>query len=55
MSEAFSLKEQFEQSVERVKTLSFEPSNQEKLQLYSYFKQAYLRDNSTSRPGMFET
>ena len=49
-----SIKQQFEESAERVKTLSFEPSNQEKLQLYSYYKQANCGDNSGPRPGMFE-
>jgi diazepam-binding inhibitor (GABA receptor modulating acyl-CoA-binding protein) len=53
-ADSSSLRQQFEQSAERVKSLSFEPSNQEKLQLYSLYKQANCGDNSGSRPGMFE-
>ncbi|KAI8608553.1 acyl-CoA-binding protein, partial [Chytriomyces sp. MP71] len=37
-----------------VKTLSYNPNNDELLQLYALFKQANVGDNATPKPGMFE-
>ena len=34
--------------------LSSQPSNDEKLKLYKYFKQATVGDVNTSRPGMLD-
>lgn len=48
------LKTQFEAAAALVKTFSKEPTNDEKLALYGYFKQATVGDNTTAKPGMFD-
>lgn len=48
------LKTQFEAAAALVKTFTKEPSNDEKLALYAYFKQATVGDNNTAKPGMFD-
>ena len=46
--------EQFQQAVEKSKTLTKRPSNEELLQLYALFKQATEGDVSGDRPGGFD-
>lgn len=46
--------EEFENAVERSKTLTERPSNDVLLQLYALFKQATEGDVSTERPGGFD-
>lgn len=50
------LKTQFEAAAAAIKEWnpSKAPSNNDKLNLYSYFKQATVGDCNTSRPGMFD-
>jgi acyl-CoA-binding protein len=48
------LKEDFEAAQARVKTLASRPSNDDLLELYSYFKQATEGDVSGKRPGMLD-
>ena len=43
-----------EEAVERLKSLTERPSNEEFLNIYGLFKQATLGDNETSKPGMFD-
>ncbi|MCJ8167230.1 acyl-CoA-binding protein [Pontibacter sp. E15-1] len=45
---------EFEQAVERSKTLAERPSNTVLLQLYGLFKQATEGDVNTDRPGGFD-
>ncbi|KAI8985102.1 acyl-CoA-binding protein [Pilobolus umbonatus] len=42
--------EAFETAAKEVKELTSKPSNEELLQLYAYFKQATVGDNTTSKP-----
>ena len=49
-----TITEQFQAAQERVKTLTQRPSNEEFLDLYAFFKQATLGDNTTKKPGMFD-
>ncbi|KNE61845.1 hypothetical protein AMAG_07121 [Allomyces macrogynus ATCC 38327] len=44
----------FTQAAEEVKSLAYQPSNDELLELYALFKQATVGDNTTARPGMFD-
>ncbi|KAG7393870.1 Acyl-CoA-binding domain-containing protein 1 [Phytophthora pseudosyringae] len=44
----------FEAAAALVKTFTKSPSNDEKLALYAYYKQATVGDNTTSAPGMFD-
>jgi diazepam-binding inhibitor (GABA receptor modulator, acyl-CoA-binding protein) len=46
--------EQFQQAVEKSKTITKRPSNEELLSLYALFKQATEGDVSGERPGGFE-
>jgi diazepam-binding inhibitor (GABA receptor modulator, acyl-CoA-binding protein) len=43
-----------EEAVERLKSLTERPSNDEFLNLYGLYKQATVGDNGTSKPGMFD-
>ena len=43
---------EFLTAAEYVKKLKQQPSNDELLDLYKYYKQATIGDNNTSRPGM---
>jgi len=43
--------EAFLKAAEEVKGLNYEPSNDEKLQLYGLYKQATVGDVNTARPG----
>lgn len=43
-----------EAAVERLKTLTQRPTNEEFLELYALYKQATVGNNSTSKPGMFD-
>ena len=47
------LLEQFNQKDTLVKTLAENPTNEEKLQLYAWFKQAKFGDCVKDRPSMF--
>jgi diazepam-binding inhibitor (GABA receptor modulating acyl-CoA-binding protein) len=49
-----SWKELFEESAEDVKKLKKEPSDNEKLQLYKFYKQAMIGKCNISQPGMFD-
>ncbi|ORZ36666.1 acyl-CoA-binding protein-like protein [Catenaria anguillulae PL171] len=44
----------FIKAAEEAKTLSYQPSNDELLELYALFKQGTVGDNDTPRPGMFD-
>lgn len=46
--------EEFEQAVERSKTLTERPSNDVLLQLYALYKQGSEGDVNTARPGGFD-
>lgn len=46
--------EEFEQAVEKSKTLTTRPSNDVLLQLYALYKQGSEGDVSTGRPGGFD-
>ena len=46
--------ENFNTAAKVVLTLSSSPSNDEKLSLYKYFKQATVGDINTDRPGMLD-
>jgi acyl-CoA-binding protein len=48
------LQQQFDQAVERSKTLPQRPTNEELLQLYALFKQATEGDVTGERPGGFD-
>uniref|UniRef100_K3WGS1 ACB domain-containing protein n=1 Tax=Globisporangium ultimum (strain ATCC 200006 / CBS 805.95 / DAOM BR144) TaxID=431595 RepID=K3WGS1_GLOUD len=48
------LKAQFEAAAALAKTFTKEPTNDEKLTLYAYYKQATVGDNNTAKPGMFD-
>ncbi|CAF0789638.1 unnamed protein product [Didymodactylos carnosus] len=45
---------EFNQAAEDVKKLSKTPTNEEKLQLYGWFKQVNFGDVNTAKPGMFD-
>jgi len=45
---------EFNTAAEDVKKLTKSPTDQEKLQIYSHFKQATVGDVNTSRPGMMD-
>ena len=49
-----NLNEKFENSVNRVQTLSTRPSNENLLKLYGFYKQATEGDNTGDRPGGFD-
>lgn len=44
----------FTTAAEEVKTLASSPSDEEKLKVYSLFKQATVGDCNTARPGMLD-
>ncbi|KAI9140740.1 acyl-CoA-binding protein [Paraphysoderma sedebokerense] len=44
----------FVKASEEAKTLSYNPSNDELLELYALFKQGIVGDNNTTRPGMLD-
>jgi len=48
------LKQQFEQALEDVKTLTEKPNDDKLLELYSLFKQATEGDVTGERPGFFD-
>ncbi len=48
------LKVSFEEAVAKVKTLTYKPSNEILLKLYSLYKQATEGDVSGERPGGFD-
>ncbi|GMF10156.1 unnamed protein product [Phytophthora lilii] len=48
------LKTEFEAAAALVKTFTKSPTNDEKLALYAYYKQATVGDNTTPAPGMFD-
>jgi len=48
------LEANFKQAAEDVKALTKSPTNEEKLQVYSLFKQGTIGDCNTERPGMFD-
>lgn len=48
------LKQRFEAAVEKSKTMSRRPTNEELLQLYALFKQGSEGDVSGERPGGFD-
>jgi diazepam-binding inhibitor (GABA receptor modulating acyl-CoA-binding protein) len=43
----------FDIAVQTVNTLKSEPTNEEKLLVYGWFKQATIGDNLTEKPSMF--
>ncbi|KAJ3159733.1 hypothetical protein HDU86_001383 [Geranomyces michiganensis] len=45
---------EFIQAAADAKKLSYNPSNDELLQLYSLFKQSIVGDNDTEKPGMLD-
>ena len=45
---------QFEDAQKRIKAVSKAPSNDDLLELYSFYKQATVGDATGSRPGMFD-
>lgn len=49
-----TLREQFAEAQNRVKTLKSKPNNQDLLDLYSHFKQASEGDASGDRPSGFD-
>ena len=49
-----NMSEAFKKAAEEVKTLSGDPSDEEKLKVYSLFKQATVGDCNTTRPGMLD-
>ncbi len=44
----------FEEHANKVKTLKSSPTDEEKLKLYSLYKQGTVGDCNTERPGMFD-
>ncbi|TMW56552.1 hypothetical protein Poli38472_006562 [Pythium oligandrum] len=48
------LKTEFEAAAALAKTFTKEPTNDEKLALYAFYKQATVGDNNTAKPGMFD-
>ena len=48
------LKAEFEAAAALAKTFTKDPTNDEKLTLYAYYKQATVGDNNTPKPGMFD-
>lgn len=48
------MSEAFNKAADEVKTLSGSPSDEEKLKVYSLFKQATVGDCNTARPGMLD-
>ncbi|KAI8823859.1 acyl-CoA-binding protein 1 [Chytriomyces cf. hyalinus JEL632] len=44
----------FEDAAAAVKSLTYNPNNDELLALYGLFKQATVGDNTTAKPGMLE-
>ncbi len=48
------LQTSFEEAVVKVKTLTYKPSNEDLLKLYSLYKQATEGDVSGDRPGGFD-
>lgn len=48
------IKQQFEQALLDVKTLTEKPSDDDLLELYSFFKQATDGDVTGERPGFFD-
>jgi len=46
--------EQFQDAQKKINTLTQRPSNEEFLDLYAFFKQATLGDNTSKKPGMFD-
>ncbi|CAI5742254.1 unnamed protein product [Peronospora destructor] len=48
------LKTKFEAAAALVKTFTKNPTNDEKLALYAYYKQAIVGDNTTPAPGIFD-
>ena len=44
----------FNKAAEEVKTLAGDPADDEKLKVYSLFKQATVGDCNTTRPGMLD-
>ncbi|XP_035689201.1 acyl-CoA-binding protein-like [Branchiostoma floridae] len=44
----------FEKAAEEVKNLKSSPTDEEKLEIYSLFKQAKIGDVNTARPGMLD-
>ncbi|KAJ1508151.1 hypothetical protein HMI54_010656 [Coelomomyces lativittatus] len=44
----------FIKAAEEVKLLTYKPSNEELLELYSLYKQGTEGDNTTERPGMLD-
>ena len=49
-----NMSEAFTKAADEVKTLSGNPSDEEKLKVYSLFKQATVGDCNTARPGMLD-
>jgi acyl-CoA-binding protein len=49
-----TLTEKFNDAAERVKTLTYRPTNEQLLQLYAFFKQATEGDVHGDKPGMFD-
>nr|ACG42543.1 acyl-CoA-binding protein [Zea mays] len=47
------LQEEFEEHAEKAKTLPESTSNENKLILYGFYKQATVGDVNTDRPGIF--
>ena len=48
------LKQQFEQALEDIKTLTEKPNDDTLLELYSFYKQATDGDVTGDRPGFFD-
>ncbi|KAJ3432661.1 hypothetical protein M0813_22918 [Anaeramoeba flamelloides] len=44
----------FEETASKVRKLAKDPNNEEKLELYSLYKQATVGDNTTKKPGMLD-
>ncbi|KAI9222777.1 acyl-CoA-binding protein-like protein [Blastocladiella britannica] len=44
----------FIKAADAAKTLTYQPTNDELLELYAFFKQGTVGDNDTPRPGMFD-
>ncbi|RZF42154.1 hypothetical protein LSTR_LSTR012666 [Laodelphax striatellus] len=49
-----ALVEQFQKAAEDVKNLSSTPSNDELLEIYSFYKQGTEGDCNTAKPGMLD-
>ena len=54
VASSIKMSEAFNKAADEVKTLAGNPSDEEKLKVYSLFKQATIGDCNTARPGMLD-